>query len=126
LAIDYYHGFVVTDPTAHSVNEVAAVGTESQVNLQGVKTFACLAVHNHAPQRPRGPPVEKLLAVASGGSNLVTILLGNGDGTFQPRGVRFGTGLLPQGLAVGDFNENGRLDLAVPARLADVVSIMVQ
>jgi FG-GAP-like repeat/Cep192 domain 4 len=54
------------------------------------------------------------LAVANRGSNNVTVLLGNGDGTFAPATgspVPVGTG--PQGLAVGDFNGDNKLDLAV-------------
>jgi hypothetical protein len=42
----------------------------------------------------------------------VSILLGNGDGTFKPAG-NFRAGSLPYALAVGDFNGDGRLDLAV-------------
>jgi hypothetical protein len=39
-------------------------------------------------------------------------LLGNGDGTFQPP-VHFAAGRYPQNIAVGDFNRDGTLDLAV-------------
>src|SRR5436309_2826356 len=42
----------------------------------------------------------------------VTVLLGNGDGTFQPA-QRFSTGGVPVSVAVGDFNGDGRPDLAV-------------
>lgn len=66
------------------------------------------------------------IAVANSGSNSVTILFGNGNGTFQPFGARFDTGLCPLGVAVGDFNGNGRLDLAVAARYSNAVSILLQ
>ena len=42
----------------------------------------------------------------------VSILLGNGDGTFKPAS-NSRAGSLPYALAVGDFNGDGRLDLAV-------------
>jgi hypothetical protein len=42
----------------------------------------------------------------------VTLLLGNGDGTFQP-GVEFPVGGHPFSVAVGDFRGNGILDLVV-------------
>jgi hypothetical protein len=53
------------------------------------------------------------LAVANSGSGNVSILLGNGDGTFQA-GVNFDAGMPnPDALATGDFNQDGKLDLAV-------------
>jgi hypothetical protein len=44
--------------------------------------------------------------------NTVSVLLGNGDGTFQPP-VNSGAGSGPWSVAVGDFNGDGKLDLAV-------------
>src|SRR5215831_4404637 len=52
------------------------------------------------------------IAVANTGSSDVSILLGNGDGTFQPA-VNFSAGNSPSAIAVGDFNGDGKLDLAV-------------
>jgi uncharacterized repeat protein (TIGR01451 family) len=52
------------------------------------------------------------VAVANTGSGNVSILLGNGDGTFQPA-VNFSTGNSPTTVAMGDFNGDGKLDLAL-------------
>jgi uncharacterized protein (UPF0548 family) len=58
------------------------------------------------------------LIVAASGSNpnffdsSVSVLLGNGDGTFQPA-VNYSTGPHTTSLAVGDFNGDGKPDLAV-------------
>jgi hypothetical protein len=55
------------------------------------------------------------LATAGGGTSstpgAVSILLGNGDGTFQSA-RSFADGLDPQSLAVADFNGDGKADLA--------------
>jgi hypothetical protein len=48
--------------------------------------------------------------------NVVSVLLGNGDGTFQAA-VNYGAGAGQTSVAVGDFNGDGRLDLAFPASL---------
>jgi hypothetical protein len=42
----------------------------------------------------------------------VTVLIGNGDGTFRPP-VQYGAGVVPQAIAVGDINGDGRPDLVV-------------
>jgi len=67
------------------------------------------------------------LAVANYGSNTVTLLLGNGDGTFtQPVGSPITVGKGPISLAVGDFNGSGRLGLAVANITDGTVSVLTQ
>jgi archaellum component FlaF (FlaF/FlaG flagellin family) len=55
----------------------------------------------------------------------IEIFLGNGDGTFQP-GMSFTVGNAPQSVAVGDFNGDGRLDIAVANPGDNTVSILLQ
>jgi hypothetical protein len=64
------------------------------------------------------------LAVANADSNNVSVLLGNGDGTFQGA-VDFGAGHTPLSVAVGDFNGDGAQDLAVANELPNNVSVLI-
>jgi len=52
------------------------------------------------------------LVPANTGADTVSVLLGNGDGTFQP-GAGFAAGSGPTSVVPGDFNNDGRLDVAV-------------
>jgi hypothetical protein len=52
------------------------------------------------------------LVTANPGSNTVSVLLGDGDGTFQPA-RNFAAGTTPASLAAADFNGDGNLDLVV-------------
>jgi hypothetical protein len=67
------------------------------------------------------------LAVASdssGNVGIVSVLLGNGDGTFQAA-INYGTGLGPRSVAVGDFNRDGKLDIAVANENSGNVSVLL-
>jgi FG-GAP-like repeat/Abnormal spindle-like microcephaly-assoc'd, ASPM-SPD-2-Hydin/FG-GAP repeat len=66
------------------------------------------------------------LAVASAGSSTdtVTILLGNGDGTFRHE-ASYTVGVAPTSIVAADFNGDGVLDLAVANSLSDYVTILL-
>jgi len=58
----------------------------------------------------------KLDLVTANGSNIsvqgnISVLLGNGDGTFQSA-VNYDAGSLPSSVAIADYNGDGKLDLA--------------
>jgi hypothetical protein len=54
----------------------------------------------------------------------VAVLLGNGDGTFRP-GVQYFAGGVPQSIAIGDFNSDGKVDLAVGNSSSSNISILL-
>ncbi len=64
------------------------------------------------------------LITANSGSNNVSVLLGNGDGTFAPV-TNFAAGASPNSVAAGDFNGDGKTDLAVANYGDSTVSILL-
>jgi VCBS repeat protein/FG-GAP repeat protein len=81
-----------------------------------------LAVVNSA----LGPP--EVNGVPTAGNGNVSILLGKGDGTFEAAvnySVSSSSTNSPTSIAVGDFNGDGKLDLAVANGPANTVSILL-
>src|SRR5439155_1243222 len=64
------------------------------------------------------------LAAIDAGSNTVSVLLGNGDDTFQPA-LTFTVGTDPRSVAVGDFDGDGKLDLVVADYGSNDVSVLL-
>jgi hypothetical protein len=54
----------------------------------------------------------------------VAVLIGNGDGTFQSA-VEYTTGLQPEYLTIGDFNGDGKPDLATSNLGSSTISILL-
>jgi hypothetical protein len=89
-----------------------------------------------APQYPTGSNPQAVavgdfngdgnldLAVANSSSNTISVLLGNGNGTFASQ-VNYATGAAPKGVAVGDFNGDGHLDIAVTNSGSNTVSVFL-
>ena len=66
------------------------------------------------------------LAVANAKDNTISILLGNGDGTFTPAsGSPITVGAFPFFVAVADFDRNGTADIAVSNDSDNTVSILL-
>jgi hypothetical protein len=57
-------------------------------------------------------------------ANNVTILLGKGDGTFQPTAY-YTVGVGPYSIVTADFNHDGNLDLAVANSYSSYISILM-
>src|SRR5262249_13361383 len=64
------------------------------------------------------------LAVANTGSNSASILIGNGNGTFQGA-QHFAVGANPRSIILGDFNGDGFPDLATANEGSNNVSILI-
>jgi hypothetical protein len=64
------------------------------------------------------------LAVANSGSKTVSVLLGNGDGTFG-KAVDYEVGVVPSLLVVTDLNQDGRADIVVRDASGSKVSMLL-
>ncbi len=58
------------------------------------------------------------------GNNSLSVLFGNGDGSFAPH-VLLHTGKEPRDLALNDFNQDGRLDIAVACSGSDEIALFL-
>jgi len=64
------------------------------------------------------------VAVLNEEADSVSILLGNGDLTFEEKGF-FLVGSFPEGIVVGDFNDDGKADVATTSNFQDNVVVLV-
>jgi hypothetical protein len=64
------------------------------------------------------------VVTANAGTRSVSVLLGNGNGTFQSA-VTYAVGSSPSSLAVADFNGDGKLDIAVTNAGSNSVSVLM-
>jgi RHS repeat-associated protein len=115
---------VVVDPTNRSVQILLGNGDGT---FQAPRT-AVTGVYPDFPQEVALGDFNgdgKLdIAVTNGFGTTVSILLGNGDGTFQPP-FDYPAGNATGSIVVADFNGDGRLDLAVANVGDNTVSVLI-
>ncbi len=112
--------------TAWAANQVSVLMGNGDGTFQAPVSYAVgTAPHSVAiADYNRDGKVD--LAVGNIRSNNVTILLGNGDGTFRSEGIggTLATDGLPHSIVTGDFNKDGKADLATADEAGDI-SVML-
>ena len=114
-------GFLVVSIVALSL---AAPGATAQVQFSGPTDYPVGTAPGTVAVGDFNGDGKLDIAVINTGSGDVSILVGNGDGTFQPA-VNSSASGSPAFLAVGDLNGDGKLDLAVANGSANTVSVLL-
>ena len=133
IVVADFNGDGIADLAITNFIEVSGAGTISVLLGNGDGTFQALVSYG-VGAFPAGIAVADFngdgiadLAVTNSGNgtgNTVGVLLGNGDGTFQQQQT-YTTGTNPYGIAVGDFNGDGIVDLAVTNSNDDTVGVLL-
>ena len=66
------------------------------------------------------------LVTANSSSDDLSVLLGRGDGTFTYPPINHFVDEYPQGLVTGDFNKDGKMDLAVSCRDKNLLTVLLK
>jgi hypothetical protein len=112
-------------------------GAKTTVTLNVANPSATLAAVPGSPFAVGTNPVAAIagdfngdgkpdVAVLNKGSNNVTVLLGNGSGSFNAAtGSPFSVGTYPTSMALGDFNRDGKPDLVVSNQDSNNITVLL-
>ena len=115
--VDTSDGNFVLGTATLGASKVAQIFTPNGAYAAGDNSIAVAVGDFNGDGRPD-------LAVVNAGDNNVTVLLGQGGGTFNIL-KSYATGLNPISVAVGDFDSDGNLDLAVVNQGGNTVSVLL-
>jgi type II secretory pathway component GspD/PulD (secretin) len=105
--------------TAATNSPIALRKTETAPSAIAVGTFGNTVTSTSGVATPTAD-----LVIANSTSNNVTVLLGNGDGTFQEAaGSPYPVGKNPSSIVVADFNGDGNPDFAVVNQGDNTISV---
>src|SRR5215207_7843593 len=112
--ISFYSGFFCTFVLGMLIFAYAANAATQSATFT-TSTYPFLG-NNHIAADLNG---DGKLDLAGTGANSAAIMLGKGDGTFQPK-IEYPVGGQAQHLAAGDFNSDGRMDLVVTINTPEI------
>jgi hypothetical protein len=84
----------------------------------------CMEVaHLRGPRAASDLVIANTSSTANSGRGTVSVLLGNGDGTFRPQ-VQYPVGIIGFSVGIGDLNRDGNEDVVVANGGSGTVSVL--
>jgi FG-GAP-like repeat/Abnormal spindle-like microcephaly-assoc'd, ASPM-SPD-2-Hydin/FG-GAP repeat len=114
-------------PLASGIQYFAVTFATSSLFFRLTNQSPSAGVHPNAPvvgDFDNDGILDLAVSNTQNGIGTVTIFLGNGNGSFQA-GANYTTGSNPQGIAIGDFNNDGYQDLAVANYTDSTLTILL-
>jgi len=105
-------------PVSYATGSAPSAVVSGDFNGDGILDLA--VTNSNCAYQTSGMALTDLVCNAG----TVSILLGNGDGSFQAH-LDYATGKNPSALAAADFNADGKLDLAIVNAQDDSVSVLL-
>jgi hypothetical protein len=88
-------------------------------------TTACIPIFVSTGDFNGDHKLDLLVTYSSGSCGYVSIFLGNGDGTFQQTPINTSTLYNPAATGIGDYNGDGKLDLAVAEQFGMISQVEI-
>ncbi|PIR00781.1 MAG: hypothetical protein COV66_04985 [Nitrospinae bacterium CG11_big_fil_rev_8_21_14_0_20_45_15] len=120
---DGYGDFVTSSNVLHSMTSVVSDGSGGFTTW---KDFASGNFPKFVAAADFTGDGKDDLVVSNATDDKISISLGRGDGTFTYPPIYHSTDEYPQGLATGDFNKDGLIDIAVACRDKNIIDIFLK
>jgi len=120
---DGYGDFVTSSNVLHSLTSIVSDG---QGGFNTLKDFASGNFPKFVAAVDFSGDGRDDLIVSNATDDKISVSLGKGDGTFTYPPIYHTVDEYPQGIAMGDFNKDGFIDMAVACRDKNIINILLK